>query len=189
MERSQQTPHLRRLRCTFVFLPVSSAGAAARPRVGGDRLALGVGLVVTVTAAAAGVKAAQGEVLHSLYGVGTDITVTEPATPGSGGGFHFGWQSDEPGPGGHALQQRSPVSSSGLTTFSSTTLTSISKQNGVSRAAGALTLTSIHVTGTFPSFSGGGGGGGMARPHRSRPSASSPTRSMGSKSAHRGWGR
>ena len=40
-------------------------------------LALGIGLVITVTAASAGVKNAQSSVLHSLYGVGTDITVTK----------------------------------------------------------------------------------------------------------------
>jgi putative ABC transport system permease protein len=39
-------------------------------------LAIGIGLVITVTAASAGVAQAQGAVLHSLYGVGTDITVT-----------------------------------------------------------------------------------------------------------------
>jgi putative ABC transport system permease protein len=46
-------------------------------------LAIGVGLVATVTAASDGVKAAQAAVLRSLYGIGTDITVTGPApTPG-----------------------------------------------------------------------------------------------------------
>ena len=34
-------------------------------------LALGVGLVITVTAASDGVSATQGTVLQSLYGVGT----------------------------------------------------------------------------------------------------------------------
>jgi putative ABC transport system permease protein len=47
-------------------------------------LALGIGLVITVSAAAAGVKNAQASVLHSLYGVGTDVTVTEKPTQGSG---------------------------------------------------------------------------------------------------------
>src|SRR5262249_58624063 len=51
-------------------------------------LALGIGLVVTVTAASAGVKKAQADVLKSLYGVGTDVTVTGPApkqhSPSSG---------------------------------------------------------------------------------------------------------
>src|SRR5487761_669504 len=52
-------------------------------------LALGIGLVITVTAAASGVKNAQGTVLHSLYGVGTDITVTKAPTAGAGNGFGF----------------------------------------------------------------------------------------------------
>ena len=38
-------------------------------------LAVGVALVVAVTAYAAGVGKAQDQVLQSLYGVGTDITV------------------------------------------------------------------------------------------------------------------
>src|SRR5215472_15652294 len=42
-------------------------------------LAVGVGLVLTVTAASAGVKNAQAGVLKGLYGIGTDITVTGPA--------------------------------------------------------------------------------------------------------------
>src|ERR1700733_6840584 len=47
-------------------------------------LALGIGLVITVSAAAAGGKKAQASVLHSLYGVGTDITVTQAPSAGSG---------------------------------------------------------------------------------------------------------
>ncbi|MGA8427198.1 MAG: ABC transporter permease [Candidatus Dormiibacterota bacterium] len=121
-------------------------------------LALGVGLVVTVTAAAAGVKTAQGEVLHSLYGVGTDITVTEPATSGSGA-FHFGGGPTTRAQAGTPFSRDHVSSSAGLSTFSAKTTTSISKEKGVSAAAGALTLVSLHVTGTFPSFSGGGGGG------------------------------
>ena len=40
-------------------------------------LAVGVGLVVAVTAYAGGVSKAQDQVLQSLYGVGTDISVTQ----------------------------------------------------------------------------------------------------------------
>src|SRR5258708_39224342 len=65
-------------------------------------LALGIGLVVTVTAASAGVRKAQSDVLRSLYGVGTDITVTgkapRPRLPASGPGK--GGQTFEVGPGG-----------------------------------------------------------------------------------------
>ena len=47
--------------------------------------ALGIGLVITVTAASAGVSQAQSQVLHALYGVGTDITVSKTASAGTGG--------------------------------------------------------------------------------------------------------
>ena len=55
-------------------------------------LALGIGLVITVTAASSGVRDAQATVLHSLYGVGTDITVTQTPTAGSGGPTGFGFR-------------------------------------------------------------------------------------------------
>ncbi len=42
-------------------------------------LAVGIGLVVTVISASAGVRKAESSVLASLYGVGTDVTVTGPA--------------------------------------------------------------------------------------------------------------
>ena len=45
-------------------------------------LAVGIGLVVVVTATATGVKNAQSAVLHALYGIGTDVTVTKaPGKP------------------------------------------------------------------------------------------------------------
>src|ERR1700749_625440 len=53
-------------------------------------LALGIGLVITVTAASSGVKDAQAQVLHSLYGVGTAVTVPQTPKAGSGGPFGFG---------------------------------------------------------------------------------------------------
>lgn len=40
--------------------------------------------MITVTALASGVHSAQGKVLGSLYGVGTDITVTTATRPASG---------------------------------------------------------------------------------------------------------
>ncbi|MFL6072065.1 MAG: hypothetical protein ACJ73S_01455 [Mycobacteriales bacterium] len=46
-------------------------------------LALGIGLVLTVTAASSGVRDAQGRVLGALYGLGTDITVTPIVRPAS----------------------------------------------------------------------------------------------------------
>lgn len=52
-------------------------------------LALAIGLVITVTAASAGVRSAQNQVLHSLYGVGTDLTVTQNAANGTAGPHQF----------------------------------------------------------------------------------------------------
>ena len=70
-------------------------------------LALGIGLVVTVTAASAGVRQAQADVLRSLYGVGTDVTVTgappKPIRPGSAP--PKGAQTFQIGPGGAQVCQ------------------------------------------------------------------------------------
>jgi putative ABC transport system permease protein len=64
-------------------------------------LAIGIGLVITVMGASAGVKTAQDKVLASLYGIGTDLTVAETPQPpgvGSGEGSRI-----VPGPGGTEL--------------------------------------------------------------------------------------
>src|ERR1700685_3961765 len=55
-------------------------------------LALGIGLVLTVTAMSTGVKNAQSSVLHSLYGLDTSITVTQTPTVGSGTGGRFNFR-------------------------------------------------------------------------------------------------
>ena len=55
-------------------------------------LAVGVALVVAVTAYAAGVGKAQDQVLQSLYGVGTDITVSQQQKMEQGGSQRFGMQ-------------------------------------------------------------------------------------------------
>ena len=130
-------------------------------------LALGIGLVITVTAASAGVKNAQSSVLHSLYGVGTDITVTKAPAAGTGsGGFGFGFRQAI-GTGtrpkaGTKLDNNTLTSDVTLSSISSSDVTSVAKLSDVAAAAGGLTLTDRTVTGTVPAinFSGGGGGGG-----------------------------
>jgi ABC-type lipoprotein release transport system permease subunit len=127
-------------------------------------LALGIGLVITVTAASAGVKNAQGTVLHSLYGVGTDITVTKAPTAGSGGGFGFA-------AGGNIGTRTRPAAGSkihidnltafGLGTMSTTNVSSVGHLTNVAAAAGGLTLTDRVVTGTVPAVNTSGGGGGF----------------------------
>ena len=69
-------------------------------------LAVGIALVVTVSSAAAGVEVAQAQVLHSLYGVGTDMTVTKSLGRGSGGPQRFGGFGD--GPAGRRVEADRP---------------------------------------------------------------------------------
>src|SRR3954454_16533728 len=68
-------------------------------------LAVGVGLVVTVTALSNGLDDAQREVLRPLTGVGTDLSVTRPLrTSGSGTGATFGVGPG--GPGGLSQEEQ-----------------------------------------------------------------------------------
>ncbi|HYB86066.1 MAG TPA: ABC transporter permease, partial [Streptosporangiaceae bacterium] len=130
-------------------------------------LAVGIGLVITVTAASAGVAQAQGAVLHSLYGVGTDITVTQAPAANSGGPFGFrvrgrtgtgtGARPARPAPG--TKFSRSVLLNRALGPISTKSVTSISGLHGVAAAGGALTLTDLSISGTVPNVSAGGGGG------------------------------
>jgi ABC-type lipoprotein release transport system permease subunit len=130
-------------------------------------LALGIGLVITVTAASNGVSASQGTVLKSLYGVGTDITVTQSPSAGSGGGPHFGF-GGRPGQSGGTKINRNILASGGLGTLKSSSVTTVASQKDVGAAAGALVLSDVKLSGTFSAGSGtagaaaGGQGGGTS---------------------------
>ena len=119
-------------------------------------LALGIGLVITVTAASAGVKDAQGTVLQNLYGVGTSATVTTAPTAGS---FGLGGRNFTFKPGA-TIKVDQLTATRSLGAMNDTTVTTISKLNGVAAASGALTAANINTTFTIPDFTAGGGGGG-----------------------------
>jgi putative ABC transport system permease protein len=103
-------------------------------------LALGIGLVITVTAMSSGVSAAQGKILGSLYGVGTDITVTTPVKPLSGGG---GFRNITPKP---YARHQDTLQSTTQGPINSSDLAAISRLHDVARASGGLVLTEIKVT-------------------------------------------
>ncbi|HEX4212210.1 MAG TPA: ABC transporter permease [Candidatus Dormibacteraeota bacterium] len=132
-------------------------------------LAVGIGLVLTVTAAISGVGQAQTQVLHALYGVGTDLTVSKTATAGSGGPTHFGFAPPSGSQAGKAFS-RDVLSAAGQGTLSQKTANSIRKLSGVAQVASALELTDVNIQGHFssnPSGRGGfvkGGGSGGASP-------------------------
>jgi putative ABC transport system permease protein len=127
-------------------------------------LALGIGLVITVTALSAGVKNAQGNVLHSLYGLDTDITVTKaPATGsftgGAGGRFGFGGQGSGSRPKAGTTISIDRLSGTGYGSLTSADVTKVAGLKNVAAAAGSLVLTDTKDTITIPNFSQGGGFG------------------------------
>jgi ABC-type antimicrobial peptide transport system permease subunit len=134
-------------------------------------LAVGIGLVITVTAASAGVKNAQSTVLHSLYGVGTDITVTTAPAQGSGSPFGFRVGGRPPTGARPKTGQkftRNTLVTGALGTLKASSVTQIARTRQVTAAAGALSATDLSISGTIPAststggggFGGGGGSGG-----------------------------
>jgi putative ABC transport system permease protein len=103
-------------------------------------LGLGVGLVVTVAAVSAGVGNAQGAVLHSLYGIGTDLTVASPTSSGGA--------NNRSGDRGGAIPNAIQPGSLGL--LPSTWVTRISRLAHVASAAGGLELTELTQSGGVP---------------------------------------
>ena len=138
-------------------------------------LALGIGLVITVTAASSGVSNSQGTVLHSLYGVGTDVTVTQTPTAGSGGPARFGFGGGNSGrtPSAGTSFSRSVLTSGGLGALPSSDVSKLSGLKDVSAAAGALTLTDLKLSGTINAGGSGGGAAGGASGTRSSIKSSS----------------
>ena len=119
-------------------------------------LAVGIGLVITVTAASSGVKDAQATVLRNLYGVGTAATVTKAPTAGSftrpGRNFNF-----KPG---STVKIDQLTATGSLGSLEDTTVTTIAKLKGVAAASGAVTAANVHTTFKIPNFNSGSGGGG-----------------------------
>ena len=125
-------------------------------------LAVGIGLVITVTALSTGVRNAQGTVLHSLYGVGTDVTVTRAPAAQAGGPRSFGFggaTGTRTRPAAGTKIDIDTLSNFGLGTLSSSSVTAISRLHNVAAAAGGLTLTDTRITGKIPAINTGGGGG------------------------------
>jgi putative ABC transport system permease protein len=118
-------------------------------------LAVGAGLVLTVTAASAGVQNAQAAVLRSLYGVGTDVTVTQAQPPLNPGSLpKTGGQSSSKftfTPGKTPQHEDQLTESDGLGALSASSVASIARLPGVKAVAGGLTALDTKLT--IPSLS------------------------------------
>jgi ABC-type antimicrobial peptide transport system permease subunit len=136
-------------------------------------LAIGVGLVVTVNALSTGLDRAQAAVLEPLTGVGTDMSVSRPIDFSDTGQSGFPNLSeeerqrlrDENGGGRLGLTElgepgskfsRDTFVSTAQLSFAGSEVAEIRALEGVSAAAGGLTLSSIHIEGTVPDRASGG---------------------------------
>lgn len=124
-------------------------------------LAVGIALVMVVSSLSSGVSDAQSKVLHRLYGVGTDITVTQAPTIGSGGPFGFGVGPRANTSSGRHFSRERVVVSRGQGTLSAATGMRIAGLPHVTATSASLSLSAIHFSGNLPTFGGGGGGGGF----------------------------
>ncbi|MFD9463146.1 ABC transporter permease [Streptomyces sp. NPDC060027] len=112
-------------------------------------LALGIALVITVNSVSAGMQQAQDKVLQSLYGLGTDMTVTKAQTAPTGNSsgrpkFDFDAKSDS-----GKTQSSDRVMTQGGQSLKSSLVTEVAAQKGVASAVGALSLNVTKVDGSF----------------------------------------
>ncbi|WP_330288161.1 ABC transporter permease [Streptomyces sp. NBC_00576] len=136
-------------------------------------LALGIALVIVVTSVSSGMSKAQDKVLESLYGLGTDMTVTKAAAAqtGTGDTQRRRFQFDAQGNDSDTEQSSDRVLVQGFETLAASTVTKVGTQKGVSDAVGGLSLQVIKVSGQFrqgqfrqeEQSTGGNQGGGFPR--------------------------
>ncbi|WP_256103527.1 ABC transporter permease [Streptomyces sp. ODS05-4] len=114
-------------------------------------LALAIALVIVVGAVSAGMGQAQGKVLQSLYGLGTDMTVTKAAGPPGEGQtqrrprFEF----DAKESGDDSDQSSDMVMVQGFESLADSTVAKVAAQDGVADAVGGLSARVMKVDGRF----------------------------------------
>ncbi|KOV50602.1 membrane protein [Streptomyces sp. AS58] len=136
-------------------------------------LALGIALVIVVTSVSSGMGKAQDKVLESLYGLGTDMTVTKARAAEEDGArqgprFRFDARDSE----SDDEQSSDQVMVQGFETLADSTVGKVAAQDGVSDAVGGLSLQVVKVSGEFTrgrfqqdgGAMPGGPGGGNGQP-------------------------
>ncbi|WP_406332523.1 ABC transporter permease [Streptomyces sp. NBC_00203] len=112
-------------------------------------LALGIALVIVVSSVSSGMEKAQGKVLQSLYGLGTDMTVTKAAAPAASSSDRPRFNFDAQDNGDDSEQSSDRVMVQGFQTLASSTVTKVNTQKGVADSVGGLSLQVIKVNGSF----------------------------------------
>ncbi len=112
-------------------------------------LALGIALVIVVNSVSSGMNQAQGKVLESLYGLGTDLTVTKAQERPEDGAApqrpRFEFKGKEEG----EEQSSDRLMVQGFQTLADSTVATVGRQPGVERAVGGLSLVNLKINGEF----------------------------------------
>ncbi|MFE6894868.1 ABC transporter permease [Streptomyces sp. NPDC057694] len=112
-------------------------------------LALGIALVIVVSSVSSGMNKAQDKVLQSLYGLGTDMTVTKAAPAATGDNQRPNFKFDANENGSDKEQSTDRVMAQGFQTLASSTVTKVAGQQGVADTVGGLSLQVTKVSGQF----------------------------------------
>lgn len=124
-------------------------------------LAIGIALVSTVSAISTGVKDSQQQVLNSLYGIRTDITITQRGIPiGGPPRFDVGSEDGSQSGGVQTISRTQLRTMRGAITFDDATVKKLTEATGVASVATALKLSNTTFEGELPTFMGRQGGGG-----------------------------
>lgn len=140
----------------FTYLRRELAGRRRQTAIVAIGMALAIALVMIVNAVSTGVQQAQAQVLQSVYGVGTDLTVSAtPSAPGEGGAqrFEFGAADGQSADGSTSISQSRLTSGMGSQTFEDTALETVQGIDGVADASAALSLENVTFSGELPDFS------------------------------------
>jgi len=140
------------------YLRRELAGRRKQTAIVAIGMALAIALVIIVNAVSSGVQLAQSTVLASVYGVGTDITVSEtPAAPtegeaGAGGpqNFDFGAEDGATTDGTTTVSQARLSVDRSTTSFDSAALDTVSGIDNVTAAAATLSLSNTTFDGALP---------------------------------------
>lgn len=137
----------------WTYLRRELAGRKKQTIIVAAGLAIAIALVIVVNALSAGVRDAQAQALESVYGVGTDLTVTgAQAQPGDGGpNFDFGQDDGSTTDDGTTSISQSRLMADFMRgTLDASTVDTVASVDGVAATSGALSLTNTTFNGELP---------------------------------------
>lgn len=140
----------------ITYLRRELAGRRRQTAIIAIGMALAIALVMIVNSVSSGVRDAQASVLDSVYGVGTDLTVSEePEAPAEGeavgpGRFEFGADAGTTEGDSTEISQSRLTAGFGAATFDESALETAQGVDGVRAASAALALTNMTFEGELP---------------------------------------